>query len=395
MHTNVFLLIGLLGGFGYLLGKIFMRFGLTSILGFLLIGVILGPLLHFQVPSGFGEIITGLTLSLVGYTVGTSFSLDFLKEMGKKMVIILVVEVIITFIVVFLFVYLLTKNLALSIMLASLSTPTAPAGTIAVLRDWKSKGSLTNMLIAIVGLDDGAGILMFTFGVALTKGILGIHGELLLSILKSLWEIFGAIGLGFIFGFLFSYMVKKIQFSEDGIFSLSLAIPFLVWGIAQEIKVSPILSCMIVGATLINLNKEKGIQTSKILDNVMTPFFILFFGSVGMKIRITGLTKVGLISLLYCIGRTVGKWLGGYCGGSIAKVEEKIKKYLGPGLFNQAGVAVGLAYLTFHEFPGFQSFCETILVSIAITTAIFQFFGPLGVQFAIKKAGEVTQLSEK
>jgi len=107
---NLFLLIGLLIAFGYLVGKGFLRIGLTSILGFLLVGVILGSVLKISTPPNFGEIIAGLTLSLVGYTVGTSFSLDFLKEMGKKMVIILVVEVIITFIFVFTFVYLLTKQ---------------------------------------------------------------------------------------------------------------------------------------------------------------------------------------------------------------------------------------------------------------------------------------------
>ena len=391
---NLFLLIGLLIVLGYLAGKGFLKIGLTSILGFLLVGVILGSVLKISTPPNFGEIISGLTLSLVGYTVGTSFSLDFLKEMGKKMVIILIVEVIITFIFVFAFVYLLTKNLPLSIMLASLSTATAPAGTVAVLRDLRAKGSLTNMLIAIVGLDDGAGILMFTVGVALTKTVLGVHGNLLSSILNPLWEILGGTFLGFGIGFLFSLILKKFKFSEDGIFTLSLGIPFLTWGIAQWINVSSILSCMVVGATLINLDKEKGLQTNKILDKVMTPFFLLFFGSVGMEIKITKLMQVGLISLLYCLGRTIGKWIGGYIGGAIANVEEKVKKYLGPGLFNQAGVAVGLAYLTFHELPGFKTLGETILVSIAITTAIFQFFGPIGVQFAIKKAGEAQKIEE-
>lgn len=394
MNVNVFLIIGLLGGLGYLLGKTFMKLRITSVLGFLLIGVILGPVLHLKLPNGFGEIIMGLTLSLVGYTVGTSFSLDFLREMGKKMVIILFVEVIITFIVVFLFIYMITKNLALSIMLASLSAATDPTGTIAVLRDWKSKGPLTNMLIAIVGLDDGAGILIFTLGVVFTKSVLGVHGEVSTAILRALWEILGAAGLGIVFGFLFSYLLKKVNFSEDGLFTLSLSIPFLVWGIAQQINVSSILSCMVVGTTMININKEKGIQTTRNIENIMTPFFILFFGSVGMQIKIKGVLAVGLTSLAYCLGRTVGKWIGGYAGGTIAKTEEVIKKYLGPGLFSQAGVAVGLAYLTAHEFPGFKDFGNVILSAIAITTAVFQFFGPLGVQFAIKKAGEAQKIEE-
>ena len=391
MKIDVFLLVGLLVCLGYLIGRGFMKIGVTSILGYLIAGILLGPVLKFEVSEGFSKIIMGLTLSLVGYTVGMSFSLDFLKKMGKKMVIILIVEVIITFIVVFIFVYLLTKDLALSIMLASLSSATDPAGTIGVLRDWRAKGSLTNMLIAIVGLDDGAGILMFTIGASLTKGVLGMHGNLLHSLIKPFWEIVGGVILGFSFGAFLSFISRKPIISEDGMFTLSIGIPFLVWGIAQQINVSSILSCMVTGATFINLNKEKGSQSSRIVDHIMTPLFILFFGSVGMKIKISGFAKLGLLSIIYCIGRSIGKWLGGYAGGTIAGVEDKIKKYLGPGLFSQAGVAVGLAYLASQELPGFVELANTLLTTIAITTAIFQFFGPLGVQYSIKKANECTR----
>ena len=62
---NLFLLIGLLIVFGYLVGKGFLKIGLTSILGFLLAGVILGPVLKIPLPQHFGEIIAGLTLCLL------------------------------------------------------------------------------------------------------------------------------------------------------------------------------------------------------------------------------------------------------------------------------------------------------------------------------------------
>ena len=98
---NILFLIGILLAFGYLLGRGFTKLGLTSILGYLLIGFIIGPILKFHIPVSFGEIINSLTLSLIGYTIGLSFSMKFLKEMGRKMVTILITEVIITSIVVF------------------------------------------------------------------------------------------------------------------------------------------------------------------------------------------------------------------------------------------------------------------------------------------------------
>jgi len=148
---------------------------------------------------------------------------------------------------------------------------------------------------------------------------------------------------------------------------------------------------MVLGATFINLNKEKASVSGNLIDNVMTPFFVLFFGSVGMAIKLINLKQLGAISLLYCIGRTAGKCIGSYWGGVIAQSEDKIKKYLGPALMNQAGVAVGLAYLALHELPGYENLTNIILTSIAITTAIFQFIAPLGVQYSIKKAKEATR----
>ena len=133
MELHILLLVGILMTSGYLFGKLFVRLGLTGILGYLLAGFILGPLLKLSGPPAFGEVITSFTLSLVGYAIGLSFSINFLKEMGKKMLTILVSEVIVTALCVFLFILLLTKNLPLSIMLGSLSCATAPAGTIAVL----------------------------------------------------------------------------------------------------------------------------------------------------------------------------------------------------------------------------------------------------------------------
>ncbi|RKY32628.1 MAG: transporter, partial [Candidatus Omnitrophota bacterium] len=143
MEIKVLFIIGLLGTAGYLVGRGFIKLGLTGILGYLIVGFILGPVFKLNIPKGFGEIISSFTLSLVGYTIGISFSFDFLKEMGKKMVIVLIVEVIVTSLCVFFFIYLISKNLPLSILLSSLSSATAPAGTIAVLREWKAKGSLT------------------------------------------------------------------------------------------------------------------------------------------------------------------------------------------------------------------------------------------------------------
>jgi len=388
MSFNILLLVGSLLFLGYLSGKGFIKIGLTGILGYLIIGFVLGSLFKISAPQGFGKTISSLTLSLVGFSIGLNFSLKFLRKMGKEMLVILSVEVIITTLVVFIILFLFTKQLPLSIMLASLSAATAPAGTIAVLREWKTKGPLTDMIIAVVGLDDAAGILMYTLGIALTKAVVGIHGGLIPSLILPVWEITGALILGAAFSFITSFIINRFSFSRDGMFTLFLSLPFIVWGAANFIKASAILSCMVFGAVFINLSPKRGNLAAQIIDNIMSPFYILFFASIGMAIKLSGMKSLWIISILYCIGRSLGKYAGSYLGGVIAKAEEKIKKYLGTALLNQAGVAVGLAYLVSHELPGFPKLSNAILITIALTTAIFQFLAPVGVQYSADKSRE-------
>jgi Kef-type K+ transport system membrane component KefB len=319
--------------------------------------------------------------------VGLSFSFDFLKRAGKKVVIILIVEVIVTSLVVWFLTYIFTKNMPLSIILGSLAPATAPAGTIAVIRDLCSKGSLTEVAIAIVGLDDAAGIIIYSFGIVLTKALLGGSINVASFILRPLWEIFGAVIVGSIVGFLVSFLTNKSKMSSDHIFIVSVGIVILTWGVAKYIGVSAILSCMILGTVMVNYNKSISNRSNQLIDRVMSPIFILFFAAIGAEIDFVQFASIIGVVLVYCLARSIGKIIGCSLGGIMAHAEPKITKYLGVALLNQAGVAVGLAFLAAQELSTFNM-GVLITTLMATTTAVFQILSPLGTQFALKKSGE-------
>jgi Kef-type K+ transport system membrane component KefB len=360
---------------------------LTEVLAYLFAGVIIGPILHFSAPEHFDTIITGVTLAFVAYMVGLSFSFSFLKKMGKKVLIILIVEVLVTSIAVWIFVYLLTRDPPLSIILASLAPATAPAGTIAVLRDLRSKGALTDVSIAVVGLDDAAAIIIYSVGVIWTKTLLGGEVSIASSLLYPLWEIFGAVALGGAIGLAISYFTKKKSPSSDNIFVICVAVAILCWGLAEMMGISAILACMALGTTVINSNVHIGNRSNELIDNIMTPVFILFFAVIGMEIDFSQFASIWAIVIMYCIGRSVGKIIGCGIGGILSKSEPKITKYLGMALLDQAGVAVGLAFLAAQELSGY-GLGGVIITLMATTTALFMLFSPLCIQYAIKKAGE-------
>jgi len=384
---NIYVLVALILILGFILGRALRKLHLTEILAYILSGIIIGQVLNFRPPEQFNVIITGITLALIAYIVGLSFSFAFLKRMGKQMVIILIVQVVITVFATFGFVYLLTRDLPLSIILGSLAGATDPAGTIAVLRDLRSKGTFTDLTVALVGLDDAVVIVVYAVGIALTKMLLGGEAGISSAFTHPLWEILGGLALGGGIGAAISYFTKRMHLSSDHIFVISLAAAFLCWGLAETLEVSAILTCMALGAAVINLNVQIGTRSNELIDNIMTPIFVLFFATIGMAMDFSLFNAIWLVVIVYCIGRGIGKITGCSLGGAMARSEPRVKKYLGFAMLPQAGVAMGLAFLAAQALSGHE-LGDTVVTITTTTTIVFGLLSPPLVQYAVKKAGE-------
>jgi Kef-type K+ transport system membrane component KefB len=386
---NIYLLVASILILGFIFGRILRRLGLTEILAYILAGIIIGQVLDFSPPAQFSVVITGITLALIAYIVGLSFSFAFLKRMGKQMLIILIVQVVITVVATWGFVYLLTKDLPLSITLGSLAGATDPAGTIAVLRDLRAKGTFTDLTIALVGLDDALVIIVYSVGITFTKMLLGEEGGMSFAFTYPLREILGGLALGGGIGAAISYFTKRMHLSSDHIFVVSLAAAILCWGLAETIDVSAILTCMALGTAVINLNVQVGSRSNELIDNIMTPIFILFFATIGMEMDFSLFNVIWLVVIVYCVGRSIGKITGCSLGGVIARSEPRVKKYLGLAMLPQAGVAMGLAFLASHALSGYE-LGDTVITVTTTTTIVFGLLSPPLVQYAVKKAGEAS-----
>lgn len=384
---NVYVLAALFLILGFLLGRILRRLRLTEVLAYILSGIIIGQVLNISAPEQFGVITTGITLALVAYMIGLSFSFSFLKRMGKQIVIILVVQVLMTFAATWGFVYLLTRDMPLAIILGSLAPATAPAGTIAVLRDLRAKGTLTDITVALVGLDDALVILVYSVGIRLARMLLGSGESVSFCFTCPLWEILGGLGLGAALGVGISYFTRKVHLSSDQIFVVSLAMAVLCWGLAEMIGVSAILTCMALGTAVINLNVQIGSRSNELIDNIMTPVFILFFAAIGMEMDFSLFHLMWPLVIMYSVGRSIGKIAGCSLGAVISRSESKVKKYLGLAMLDQAGVAMGLAFLAAQVLSDYE-LGGTIITLMATTTVVHGLFSPPLIQYAVRKAGE-------
>jgi len=81
---NVILVIGIALTLGFVIGKITHHLRLTAIVGYIVVGILLGPTFHVVELSSYEtNLIVSFTLGLIGFIIGGSFTLEFLTEARK------------------------------------------------------------------------------------------------------------------------------------------------------------------------------------------------------------------------------------------------------------------------------------------------------------------------
>ena len=122
-------------------------------------------------------------------------------------------------------------------------------------------------------------------------------------------------------------------------------------------------------------------------DGVTPPIFMLFFVASGADLKLSVLPTVGLIGVIYIVLRVAGKYFGAAVGGAMCKCEASVRKFLGPCLMPQAGVAIGLSLAAGQVVP---EHAPQIRAVILCGTLIYELIGPAVTKFSLKKAGEIT-----
>ena len=410
----ILLLIGLTVIFGFYFGRNMRFIRLPSIIGYMLFGVILGPSFLNLMNSNLQEqlsFITEIALGFVALSIGLELKFSALKKLGIGIIYIIFAESFGAFILVFLGSYLLTRNLSLALIFAAIAPASAPAGTVAVIQEYKAKGSLTKALYAVVGFDDGLGIIIFGFAAAIVRVVLlretGMVYESFWSmILYPFKEIILSFLLGGIIATVFSLLARRLRSAED---ILILTIGFILAsnGICKGFHLSLILTNMVFGMIVVNTQSHSLLQ--KIhgrLPIVMPLFFILFFTLAGANLHLNVLPSLGILGVVYVLTRSVGLVGGARIGAIVGRAEDKIRKYLGLGILSQAGVAIGLALIVKHEFKGLGKIVEVVngtnitsgdkLGEIVITTVtatciFFEIIGPILTKIGLEKAGEINK----
>lgn len=428
LHEQAMLLLGLVLLVAFYFGRFARRVNLPSLIGFMALGVLLGPsalgLFQTDHDGGVGNLtrfsfITEVALGFVAFTIGAELSMRSLRKMGSGVIPIILVESFGAFFLVLAVVFALTRSWPLALLFGAVAPASAPAGTVAVIQEYRTKGPLTQMLYAVVGFDDGLAILIFGFAAALAKvlllGSLNVtegSGSFLAAMQTPAVEILGSLVVGTVLGFVFCQLIRRIEHPRD-MFIMVFGTVLAATGIALHFHLSLILTNMVIGFVLVNTrHRELVRRVSAPLQEVMPLMFVLFFCMAGAHLNIADLPKLGFVGVAYVLARTVGLIGGSRIGASIGRADENIKKYVGLGILSQAGVAIGLSLIVQKEFAELASRPEVaaaikemgvagqvlydpiamgaaMITTITATCIVFEIVGPILTKYALGKVGEI------
>ncbi len=399
LSIPVLTVVGVMAVFGLFFGKLSRSAKLPLVIGYMIIGVALGPsllgLLNEQTTTHI-SFLTDIALGFVALSIGIELNLRSLRSLGSSIVVMILIESLLAAALVTSALYLVTGDLPLSILFGALAPASAPAGTVAVIHEYKAKGSLTRALYAVVGFDDGFAIIIFGFAAAMARAIVtGNNGGsgFVTMVLLPLKEIGLGLAVGIIVALIIGFLGRLLKHEKDH-FILIFGFVMLVIGICEALEISIIFTLLIVGIGVVNTQPEKLTRNIRNqLSEVMPLLFVLFFVLAGANLHIRALPSLGLIGIVYIVARASGLYGGAWLGAVIGRAEKKIRNYLGLGILSQAGVAIGLALIVKQEFGPLGEWGahagSVIITTITATSIVFEIAGPLLAKLGLQKAGEI------
>ena len=401
---------------GLMLTRLGNKLKLPDVTAYLVAGVLIGPCVigALHIPglgfSSFDELealgaISDVALGFIAFSIGNEFRLSQLRETGRQALVIGILQALVTTLVVdaallglhFLFPQALSVPAAIT--LGAIAAATAPAATLMVVRQYKAKGKLTDLLLPIVALDDAVGLVVFavSFGVAraLSSGIVDVYTIVVNPIL----EILGSLFLGALAG-LGLAKIEPFFHSNTNRIAMSISFVFLTVALSMlkipaggaTIGFSPLLVCMMLGSVFCNLCPLSE-EIMRVADRWTAPVLVLFFVLSGAELELGVFAKAGsvAIGLVYILSRSLGKYIGARESARLVGCDKTVVDYLGITLLPQAGVALGMC-VTAAQLPGDGSLVRNIVLFAVLN---YELFGPVLTKWALTKAGDIRPKSEE
>ena len=401
---------------GLLMTRVIKPLKLPAVTAYLIAGVLIGPYVlgragvpglgfvtHDEVTSL--HLLSEVALGFIAFAIGNEFRISQLKGTGKQATVIGILQAVAATVVVDAVLiglhFVLGDKLPLSaaITLGAIASATAPAATLMVVRQYKAKGRLTNLLLPIVALDDAVGLVIFAVSFGVAKSLETGTFDIVSMAVNPIVEVAASLALGALMGLLFSKMERWFN-SNSKRLCLSVTFVLLAVGLSMiefqagpvKIGFSVLLVCMMLGTVFCNLCDFSPDLMDK-ADKWTVPVYVLFFVLSGAELELDVFRDVAVvgIGLVYIITRAAGKYFGAFGSASFVGVDKDVRDWLGITLLPQAGVALGMS-ITASSLAESGSIVRNIVL---FSVLIYELVGPVLTKIALTHTGDISPMSEE
>jgi len=376
---------------GVAFGELARLIRLPSITGQIVAGILLGKsgfdLFAEESLHGLAP-LTNFALGLIAVTVGAHLNIKRLRNAGRRLFLLLLTESTITPSVVFLSLWMLADvPTSEALLYATVAIATAPATTVALVRETRSKGVFVKTLIAAVALNNMACLVLFEIVRSVT-GSWSLGGsDAAVNWQAPVGQLLAAVAIGGAVAIAMD-LINRFVVHKERLATAAVAALVLTSGLAATFDVSPILACLFLGIIQTNITPSR----SQLVDSTFADFepaiLTVFFTLAGMHMSLEHAATAGVVAGLLFGSRIAGKILAANLAMRFANATERVRRNLGLALIPQAGVAVGLV-VVLQADPAFSGLADQFAAVVLTVVTFNEILGPLLTRYSLERAGEI------
>lgn len=386
-----------------LIGRIIAKIKLPSILGWLIAGMILGPhaislLNDTLLENEFYLIGIHILECAVGLMIGTELVWKKIQKTGKSIIITTLTQSLGTFILVsgvFACVfYFMEIPLYLAFIFGGIALATAPAPALSIVREFKTKGPVTDTLVPMAALDDMVGVVVFFTTISIVARNIS---EQKMPIYMIAVVVLLPLLIGVITGLIGGVVLKKEKSKRITLIYLLILI-IVTAGIGfifnTYIMPKPLLNFMLMGmafsATFSNMVSEERLEEIVLAFNpILGIAMIIVILNLGAPLDYHSIFGAGIFTVVYIIARACGKYFGAWTGAYFTKSPDAVRKYLGLTLLPHSGVSLVFTGIAATTLTGAAPECAKIIQgTIAAAAVINEVIAVIAAKKGFEWAGE-------
>lgn len=392
--------------FAWIAGKLIAKLKMPSILGWLIVGMILGPhAVHLMtqevINSTWYKLIITWMQCTFGLMLGTELIWKKIKNYGKSLIVTTLTQSLGTFVFVSLIFgiifYFANIPIYLALAFGGIALATAPAPALSIVQEFHTCGPVTNTLLPMAVLDDIVGIVVFfTVNSLIARAVSG--GTIPLYMIPVM--IFLPVLIGAVIGFVVGKMLQRIQEKKRTLavilcgITLTTAIGLILnKTVFTNITLNYMLMGVAFSAVFSNMLPEEKCNT---IMNGMHPIvaisLLAAIVDLGAPLDYHLIMGAGLYTFVYIISRMCGKYGGARIGAKLCKMPLTVQKYLGLTLLPHSGVSLVFTGIISSVLAASQPELAAIVTgTVAAAAIINEIIAVIASKKGFELAGEISK----